>query len=637
MSELKNLFAPYSLGNIQLKNRVVMVSCQTNFSYEHRITDQLKHFYAARARGGAGLIIIGFIFLVRHPEDKNVLCFDLDSQISEYSSLTDIIHSNGARVMAQLGIEHLWRRSPESPLEAVGPSNVVTTRHYPVVRSLTVEEIHRMEDEIVEAIVRAKKANFDGVEIHSAQGLLLSQFLSLHTNKRTDEYGTGTLENRTRLLAEIVSRARKKVGPDFTLTCKISGDDFTEGGNTLEDTAKIVPMLERIGLQGINIAAGWHNSPVPLTVSMVPEGGFAYLSERIKRSVNIPVITSYRITTPQMAEDILARGKADLIGLARALIADPEWPDKAKSGNYKDIRPCIVCCRCLDQSFSERSGIFCSVNARVGREGETFTPAAPKKVFIVGAGPAGMEAALTARMRGHDVSLFEPEPSLGGLLGLAARPPFKADIARLIDYYNFQFKKNGIKINTGVRVISDQISRESPDHLIMATGSTPIVPAFPGSRGENVVGALDILSGKKETGEKVVVVGGGMIGCETAEFLASRGKKVVVLEMLDRIANDVGPSNRWVLIMRLKKAGVRLESKTKVVEIRGPEVITMREGKTESFSGDSIIIAVGMKSNQSPAEKLKGIVSSTTIIGDALAPRRIKDAVEEGYLTAMKI
>lgn len=637
MSELRNLFAPFRLGNIELKNRVAMVACQTNFSQGHRITEQLKNFYAARASGGAGLIIIGFIFLVRPAEDENLLCFDHESQISEYSSLTEIIHRNGAKVMAQLGIEHLWRKGPDSPLEVVGPSNIATARHYPVVRPLMVEEIHRIEDDIVEGIVRAKKANFDGVEIHSAQGLLLSQFLSLHTNKRTDEYSTSSLENRVRFLSEIVAKARKKVGADFTLTCKISGDDFIEGANTLEETVKIAPMLERIGLQGINVAAGWHNSPVPLTVSMVPEGGFAYLSEKIKKSLSIPVITGYRITSPHVAEDILVKGKADMIGLARALIADPEWPDKAKEGRFKDIRPCIVCCRCLDRSFSERKAIFCSVNPKVGREGETFQKTTPKKVFIIGAGPGGMEAALTASMRGHRIWLLESRASPGGQLSFAVKPPYKADIAKLADYYSYQLNKNGVKIGLSTEATPDLISKESPDWLIVATGSVPIVPDFPGSQSEKVISALDILSGKKETGDKVVIIGGGMIGCETAELLASKGKKVIVLEMLDRIASDVGPSNRWVLIMRLRKAGVRLETKAKVVEIRGNEVIALRDGKTESFAGDSIVIAVGMKSNKELAERLKGRIPNIQLIGDAISSRRIKDAVEEGYLAAMKI
>lgn len=637
MSELKNLFSPFKLGNIELKNKVVMTACQTNFTKGHHITEQLKNFYEARARGGVGMIVIGFIFMVRSPQEEDMLCLDNDDLIPEYRSLIELIHKNGTKIMAQLGMEHLWRRSPDAPLEAVGPSNVAITRHFPVVRPLSVEEIHQIEDEMVEAIIRAKKANFDGVEIHSGQGLLLSQFLSLHTNKRTDEYSTGSLENRTRFLSEIIAKARKKVGSEFTLTCKISGDDFIEGGNSLEETVKFAPMLEQVGIQGITVAAGWHSSPVPLTVSMVPEGGFTYLSEKIKKVVNIPVITGYRITSPQVAEDILAKEKADLIGLARAVIADPEWPNKAKEGRFDDIRPCIVCCRCLDRSFSERKGIFCSINPKVGREGETYAETTPKKVFIVGSGPAGMESALTAVKRGHSVWIVECSNNPGGQLKLAAAPPYKADISKMMTFYQSQLKNNDIKISLNTEVTPDLISRERPDVIIIATGSSPIIPDFPGVQGEKVMSTPDILSGKKETGDSVVIVGGGMIGCETAELLASRGKKVTVLEMLDRMANDVGPSNRWVLLMRLKKAGVRTETKARVLEIKGREVIVSRDGKLESFSGDSIVIAVGMKSSKGLAGQFQGSAASIHVIGDASSPRRIKEAIEEGYLTGMRI
>ncbi len=614
-----------------------MLACQTNLSTGHHITERLKNFYSARARGGVGLIVIGFIFLLRYPEEENTLCLDDDSLVPEYRSLTEIIHGNGAKVIAQLGIEHLWKKGPAYPLEAIGPSNVTVSGHYPVVRSLQVEEIQQIEDEIVAGIVRARKANFDGVEIQAAQGLLLSQFLSPYTNRRTDQYGVSSLENRTTILAEIFKKARKAVGPDFTLTCKISGDDFLEGGNTIEDTPKIAAMLEKIGFQGINVAAGWHNSPVPITVSMVPEGGFAYLSEKIKKTVQIPVITSYRITSPQVAEDMLTKGKADLVGLARALIADPEWPDKARQGSSEDIRPCIVCCRCLDDSFTGRKGISCSVNPAVGREGEIFPLTKIKKVMVIGAGPAGLQASLAARERGHNVSLVELGDSIGGQLHLASLPPYKSDVAKLIKFYKRKLEKSGIKVSLNIEATPHMIAKANIDSIIVATGSYPLIPDLPGVKNEGVLNALDIISGKKETGDSIIIVGGGMIGCETAEMLAGKGKKVIVLEMLDRIANDVGPSNRWVLLMRLKKAGVRLESRARVIEIMEREVRVQRDRGVEVFVGDTIVIAVGMRPENNLAGKLRGLVSDVNVIGDAVSPRRIKEAVEEGYLAGMRL
>lgn len=614
-----------------------MLACQTNLSTGHHITERLKNFYSDRARGGVGLIVIGFIFLFRYPEDENTLCLDDDSLIPEYRSLTEIIHNNEAKVIAQLGIEHLWKKGPDYPLEAVGPSNVTVSRHYPVVKPLQVEEIQQAENAIVAGIVRARKANFDGVEIQAAQGLLLSQSLSPYTNRRTDQYSVSSPENRTRILAEILEKARKAAGPDFTLTCKISGDDFIEGGNTIEETPQIAAMLEKMGFQGINVAAGWHNSPVPITVSMVPEGSFSYLSEKIKKTVHIPVITSYRITSPQVAEDILAKGKADLVGLARALIADPEWPNKARQGSFEDIRPCIVCCRCLDQSFTGKEGVYCSVNPAAGREGEIYPRTKVKKVMVIGAGPAGIQASLAARGRGHDVSLVESRDFTGGQLNLAFLPPYKDDIAKLVKFYEHQLEKSDIKVSLNTEATPDMIAKAKVDSVIVATGSSPLIPDLPGVRDEGVMSALDIISGKKETGDRVVIVGGGMIGCETAEMLAGKGKKVIVLEMLDRIANDVGPSNRWVLLMRLKKAGIRLESKARVVEIREGEVVVQRDGRAEAFEGDTIVIAVGMKPDNNLARELRGLVPDVNIIGDASSPRRIKEAVEEGYLAGIRL
>ena len=637
MPQPTKLFEPINIGNVELRNRLVMLPMATLLGTERRVNEKVKAFYAERAAGGVGLIDVGILTMAdAGPAMANQISIYDDEFVPGLSELTATIHAHGAKAFAQLGLERYWRRDKDAPPELVSPSGVAVRGGEPP-RALSREEIQLIVQQFAQAARRARGAGFDGIEIHAATGFLLSQFISPHTNLRSDGYG-GSLEDRLRFPLEVVAALRGEVGEGFPIVCKISGDDFMQGGNTLDDVKTVASMLERGGVSALNVAAGWHESPVPVAVSMVPQGGFAYLAEGIKSAVRIPVMAAYRIVNPMVAEDILAQGKADLVGMARAFLADPELANKAREGRLEDIRPCIACCRCLDLVLHDQPP-RCSVNPRMGRETEyAVEPAATrKKVFVVGGGAAGMEAARLAAQRGHEVTLFERSDRLGGQLLLAAVAPFKDEIAPFNAYLRRQVERSGARVELNSELAAEAIAQANPDEVVLAVGASPLVPDIPGVDGDNVVMAVEVLKGEKDVGQRVVVVGGGMVGCEVAELLLERGKGVTVLEMLGRMGQDIGPSNRWVVLQRLKRAGTRMETKATASQITEQGVRVEREGGEEFFAADTVVLAVGMKANSELAAQLRGKVSSLHVVGDASDPRRIMEAIAEGFLAGSRI
>jgi len=356
--------------------------------------------------------------------------------------------------------------------------------------------------------------------------------------------------------------------------------------------------------------------------------------------VNIPVIAAYRINEPYLAGEIIAQEKADLVGMARALIADPEFPKKAREGKTEEIRPCIACCRCLDDIFMEPPFLYCTVNPMVGRGGKDLIKPAPKpkKVLVLGGGPGGMEAATIAANRGHKVIIWEKEEKLGGKLLFASIAPYKEEIQRLTQYLVRMLESSGAEVVLGKKWSPEQIMEERPDIVIVGTGASPLIPSIPGTEGKNVITALEALSGAKEVGERVIIVGGGMVGCETAEFLAQRGKKVVILEMLKRMGNDIGSTSRWVVLRRLREAGIKAETKAEVVEInKGGVKIRRDDGNLEFVEGDTVVLAVGMKPNNEIVKELEGKVKELYAIGDCTQPGQIREAIAAGFQIGIKV
>lgn len=627
MAEFGRLFSPLKVGKTELPNRLVMLAIGTGYTVEAgRWNGKLEAFLEERARGGVGLIISPFS--PSYVDQWVIPGVYEDEFVLPLRRLAERIHSYGSKFVVQLFIEE-WTGEIGRKPEPVSPSGIVKRPGLHPPRPLAIKEIHRIVSQFGEAAWRVREARCDGVEVHAGMGFLINQFLSPVTNKRTDEYG-GNLENRLRLLLEIISEVKTRAGEDFTYLCRISGQEFMDGGLTLNETTEIARVLKTAGIHCLDVQAGWHESPVPLVQSDVSPGAYVYLAEGIKKAVNIPVVGAYRITCPELAEEIISQGKADLIGMARALIADPEFPKKAKEGRREEIRPCIVCCRCLDRLFNFES-LYCSVNPRVGREAEWLPEPAPKvkKVVVIGGGPAGIVAASTATRRGHKVILYEKRGTVGGQLNCATVAPHKQEIEAFRKYLEGELSRSEVEIKFKA---TPELEKGKPDVVIVAVGAQPSVPKIVGIK--KCVTALEVLSGK-ETGEQVLVIGGGMVGCEVAEYLAAKGKKVVILEMLQRIGADLGPTTRWVTLGRLKEVGVRTETKAKVIAVTERGVRVEREGEEEEFAGDTIVLAAGMVPVDGTSSKIKAL--EVYRIGDCVSPRRIKEAVEEGMKVGLEI
>jgi len=642
MTQFTHLFEPIKVGNVELKNRMVMLAIGTGYPEpDGMVGDRFINFCVERARGGVGLIITPFApFDMAIPVIPGL--YD-DRFIPGARRLTDAVHAYGTKIAPQFLGQYFWVNKENGSFEFIAPSAVFNKMIGTTPKALTVEEIHRLVDEYGEAGRRAREAGFDAIELPLGIGYLLNRFISPCTNKRTDEYG-GSLENRMKLSLEIIDRIHRQAGEDYPIICRVSAEEFMEGGHTLEDSKKVVSILEAAGVKAIDVEAGWHECPVPLVAMSVPRGAFVYLAEEIKKVVNVPVVAAYRINTPELAEQILAQGKADLIGLGRALLADPEFPNKAKEGRSDEIRTCIACSNCLDNLLTGyKSGTvpsaFCSVNPRMGKEAEyTIEPArVVKKVLVVGGGPGGMEAARVAALRGHQVTLCEKGEELGGQLRVACLPPYKDELGSLIKNMTSQVRTAGVEVRLNTEVTSELVEKENPDVLILAIGAMPLIPDIPGVGQDNVVTAVDVIMRREDVGETAIVVGGGMIGCEAAEFLAAVGKKVTIVEMLPKIGSDYGATYRHVVLRRLREIGIKMETNVMVEEITDRGVKAKRDGLAKFFPGDTVVLAVGFKPIKGLGEKLSGKVPVPYSIGDCVEPRRIKEAIEEGFRLAREI
>lgn len=645
MQQFTHLMRPATIGTMEIRNRIVMLPLTTGYcETDETVGNRLIRFYAERAKGGAGLIIVPFSPVpAGSPMEPGAYH---DRFIPGIRALTDKIHENGAKIAAQLITSYHVILKDGIP-EVVGPSPVLNQMMRLVPRALTVAEISRIVRCYGEAAHRTRQGGFDAVEVLVGGGYLLNRFLSPISNTRADEYG-GSLESRMRIILEIIGSIRKEVGNDFPIGCRLNVDEQMEGGHTVEDSRDAVRILEQAGIQMINVYTGWHESPVPTVQASLPKGAFVHLAEKVKGWVNIPVIAANRINDPTIAEKILADGKADLIGMARALLADPEFPNKAREGRADEIVPCLACSNCLTEilttykEWGNPVSTVCTVNPCAGKESEYGMEAAKrsKKIVVVGGGPGGMEAARTAALRGHSVTLYERGNHLGGRLVIASIPPHKDEIASLVKSLAIRTGKAGVKVMLNCEASPEAIAKEKPDVLILATGATPFVPNLPGVDGKNVVSADDVLTGARTVSGSVLVVGGGMAGCETAEYLIEHVPGVTgvtVLEMLPRMADNVSPTYRPFFLARLKKAGIRMETNTAVEAITEEGVKVNQKGVSGFMKGDVVVLAVGFVPSSPFSEKITENVSEVYSIGDCVKPRMIKEAMEEGFHIGMKI
>jgi 2,4-dienoyl-CoA reductase (NADPH2) len=667
--EFKRLFEPITIKSVEIKNRIVMPSMGLLYSSDFVFNDRYKAFYRERAKGGVGLMTIGPVSVDRVGSVPIMPGLHDDSFVEPLQRFVEELHKEtDVKLAVQLLQMGRYTFSFLTGMTPIAPSALPSKITGETPREMTRDDIEEVKEAYAQAARRAKEAGFDLIEILACTGYLISQFLSPVTNRRTDEYG-GTIENRMRFGLEVIGKVRETVGDDMAVGVRIAGNDFMEGGNTNKESALFASEAEKAGIDAINVTGGWHETNVPQLTSNVPPGGFVYLARGIKNEVSVPVFASNRLGDPVVAEKALRSGACDMICWGRPLITDPDLPRKVRDGRLSEIIPCISCNQgCFDAIFSA-TPVSCILNPRAGNEAiySVKRVESPKKIMVAGGGPAGMEFAIIAAERGHRVTLYEKESSLGGQINLAKMPPGKREFQKIIDSMKARMEKWGVRVVLGTALTREIVAEQSPDALVVASGARPMNLDVPGVDKPHVIDAWDVLSEKAwKIGRDVVVVGGSATGCETAYFIASMdipdpdiysfimfhtaedpkfatsllrttSRQVTVIDMVPRLAANVGRTSRWSLTKSLKLLGIDLRPSTKLIEIRDDSVLVETAKGEETIPADTVVMAVGASSINDFAGNLKEIGCDVITIGDAKEPRKITEAVREGFEEALKI
>lgn len=646
----EKLFEPGKIGEMEVKNRIVLAPMLTGTgTTDGFVTDQTIACYEGRARGGAGIVIFEEA-CVESKLGKTLgvqICIDDDKFIPGLAETARRIHKHGAKAAMQLTHGgRLTLKTWTGGLQPLAPSPVqMPGKDMP--RAFTTAEIEALVEKFADCASRARNAGWDAVELQAGGGFLLVQFLSPETNQRTDKYG-GSVENRARIITEIITAVKARAGKDYPVWVRPAVQQFhTDSGITREDGKQICRLLEAAGAVAINVTADYVQSAMRSPWTVVgerfprppmahPHGMLIPWAADIKKAVKIPVMAVGWINA-EAGEQALRDGKADFIVMGRPLLADPDLPRKLIEGKQDDIRPCIGCLMC---QVDIDKGVKCSVNALAGREFAypLVQTAKRKRVVVVGAGPAGLEAARVAALGGHDVTLFEKDKKPGGQLLLAAIPPHKDILNSLTGYLSGQVQKLGVKMELGKEVTAHMVLKAKPDAVIIATGVKRAVPRIPGIEKSNIVDAVDALTGKAKVGDRVVVIGGGTVGLETAEYLAFDGKRrVTVVEMLEELAVGMERWHKQYLLDRLKILGVTILTGTSAEGCDEKGLAVFKNGARELLPADTIVSSTGARSNQDLYQQLSRKVPEIYMVGDSVQPRRIIDATAEAYLMARKI
>jgi 2,4-dienoyl-CoA reductase (NADPH2) len=669
-TRFEKLLEPYHIGKVQTRNRMVKTAAGMFYQKDEYVSDMQKGFFEALAKGGVGLLFVDSP-TIDYPQSLMFpiqFRIDDDKYIKGFSELTGVIHKHGCPAFLQLYHCGAWMKKETYGLSPVSASNISissdvygpTSEHASkdVPRPLTIAEIEDLVDKFASATVRAQKAGFDGVEINAGSNHLLASFLSPLWNKRQDAYG-GSLENRARFLLAIIREIRKRMGRDFPICALINGVEVGGGnrGMSLAEGQELARMLEAAGVDAIHIRFYWYGYDISvLTPEMLfyPEphiplkdfpkepdwshkgaGANMSVAAEIRKAVSIPVIAGGRMD-PELGEEALRQGKVDFVGFCRRLMADPELPNKVISGRMDDIVPCLGCLQCMSGVFTP---VRCRVNAAMGREYEyTFKEAATKKkVLVAGGGPAGIEAARVAALRGHEVSLYDKEPELGGLMNTVGqlRGVEFEDQPTLIDYYKRQITKLGVKVNLGKEVTPSLVAEVRPDVVILATGGVPALPDIPGIRGSNVVagpGRHYVLEDYiKLLGERVVIIGGAIQGCELAEVLVRQGKQVTIVDTAAEMGAGMAREIRARLLWWLTQKGVTMMPGIRYEAITDKGLtVTTGEGKRQTIEADTVVIALPLAASDDLLAKLEGKVPEVYAIGDSAEPGLMMDAINDG-------
>jgi len=636
------LFETIRINGLELKNRMVVSAMVTNFCNEDGTpTEKYLAYHEKKAQGGWGLVITeNYAVTPDAGGFKRLPGLWNDALIDSHKELTRRVHQAGGRIVAQ--IYHAGREtsSAVTGVKPVAPSRLKDPTMPEQPRELSISEIEELAAQFGNCARRVKEAGFDGVEIHGAHGYLVGQFMSPFSNKRFDKYG-GTTENRARFALEIVADVRKKCGDDFPILYRMSAMEYVDGGLGIEESKTIARLLEKAGVDCIHCSQGVYASRDTIIPHYIfPKGNFINNAAAVKSAVKIPVIGVGRINDPLIAETILECGKADLVTMARASLADPDMPNKYKSGNAGDIIHCIGCVQGCSGENKKGNSIRCLVNPMTGMEDvyKLETAAIRKKIIVAGGGVSGCEAAIAASRRGHDVRLYESGSHLGGQWVLASIPIGKEEFNSFLVWQQKQLKQLGVNIYLNRTVDHEILLKEKPDVIIIATGSQPLLLPIPGINNKHVVSAHDVLSGKADASGNVVVIGGGLVGAETADHLAQHGCSVSIVEMLPQIVKDGEPAPAEYLKRRLLKHNVDIFTSARVTEIGTDFVSFEKDGNKQTINSiDTVVIAVGVRSNNELTEIAQKITSQVIVIGDAHSVKDGYRNIQEGFYAGLTV
>ncbi|MDD2582782.1 MAG: FAD-dependent oxidoreductase [Desulfuromonadaceae bacterium] len=662
------LFEPITINRMVVKNRIFMPAMHMNMAGNYAVSDRLVDFYAERARGGAGMITVGYATVDELSGNPGNIGAHNDIYIPGLARLATAIRDNGTRSSVQLNHAGRYNHSMlTGGRQPVAPSPIPSRLTRETPHELEPAEIGEIIQRFAQAAARVKRAGFDAVEILSGTGYLISQFISPLTNKRQDRYG-GDFEGRIRFGLEIIAAVRAAVGAEFPLLVRMNGNEFMAGGTTRTELQEYAARLAAAGVDALCINVGWHEAQVPQIVTEVPRGVFGYLARGIKERVSIPVIASHRINDPELAREMITDGLCDMVAIGRALIADPYFPEKARSGRDRDIVHCVACAQgCFDNLFKMKA-VECLCNPRAGYERSRAIAKAdiPLAVTVVGGGAAGMSAAISAAERGHRVTLHESGGHLGGQLLLAGAPPGRGEFLELAANLKRQLELSGAAVVLHSTVDDRFLQDSRPEALILATGGRPIRPLIAGAELPHVVQAWNVLTDNVVIGRRVVIIGGGAVGIETALLLAEKGtlsgeaikfllvhgaespedlyglatrgsKDVTVVEMLDELGTNFGKSTRWGMMQDVERYGVKTRATAKVVGITADYVRIECGDRTEDIPADSVVLAVGTRAHN-PLQNL-AIASGIPfrVVGDAVQPAMVFDAIHQGFTAGREI